>query len=142
FVAQTGLKGFKFLLVGLVPMAGSYDELFFGDTGWQNVDLPILYMSGSRDSPGRIRDDFEAFTDDAIWVNLEGGVHESFGLCGTLDPMGLGMCSSLEPQLGYTLVNTYVLAFARRHVLDDQTMMVESILSGEMVPENITFNAR
>ena len=48
---------------------------------------------------------------DFAWLELEGGCHQTFAL---------EVCSTLDPELGTTIVNAYALAFARARLLGDE----------------------
>ena len=80
-------------------------------------------MTGSEDD-----DDIETWYPaldglDRTWIELDGGCHETFAL---------GVCDTLDPALGYDIVQTYALAFARQRVLGDTGEAVSGILDGSI----------
>ncbi|MBN95009.1 MAG: hypothetical protein CL928_13230 [Deltaproteobacteria bacterium] len=121
-------------LVGGLPMAGSGREEWFGATGLNAVSLPMLQMSGSLDA-GAVDGTWErADQVDMTWIDIEGGCHQLFGL---------GTCPEVPSDEGFSIVNTYALAFARNLVLQDSTETTLAILDGsELVSERVTFQRR
>lgn len=100
-------------VAAIIPMAGTVRQSFFGETGYEAVTEPVLFMSGTEDGPDSSQEQWETATQaQMLWTSLEGGCHQSFAL---------GQCSTLDVELGYTIVNTYALAFARKHILGDDT---------------------
>lgn len=109
-------------VVACVPLAGSYRRGWFGDTGYEAVDEPVLSLSGSADNPDAMRSMFDLLTEaELTWVELEGGCHETFGL---------NACDVLPPEQSEIPVGTWVLAFGRHHVLGDEGDATMSILDG------------
>ena len=53
--------------------------------------------------------------------DIEGACHEMFGV---------GTCANLSDDLGFPIVNTYALAFARRHILGDERDAVTGVIDG------------
>jgi predicted dienelactone hydrolase len=108
-------------VVASVPMAGGYRDEYFGEGGYLAAHAGMLMMTGSEDS-----DDVDRWYPtmdglDRTWIELAGGCHETFAL---------GVCDSLDPDLGYAIVKTYGLAFARQRVLGDTGEAVTAILDG------------
>ena len=60
---------------------------------------------------------------DILWIELEGGCHQTFGF---------GGCGTLEDSLGFQLVGAYAMAFARRHLLNDQSPEAQWLLDGSI----------
>lgn len=111
-----------------VPMAGGTNELF-GTAGLGVVKLPILLMSGSLDQVGA-GDLFAAVTTvDLTWVEVDGGCHQLFGLGNTM--LGAPECAQLPDEEGFSIVNPWVLAYARYHVLADRGDEVTGIVQGK-----------
>lgn len=120
-VFEAGLRDPR--IVAAIPMAGSIQQDWFGDDGHSSVDVPILAMSGTNDPVGADRQ-FEITGDiDLRWVEIEGGCHQTFAL---------GGCSTLDDALGYSIINTYALAFARKIVLGDDDPRTEGIVDGSI----------
>jgi predicted dienelactone hydrolase len=121
-------------VVGTIPMAGTYDTAWFGSTGYQNMTIPALFMSGSNDSVGQT-EQWDLLTElDLTWIELEGACHQSFAL---------GACATLDVDLGFEIVQTYALAFARSQVFDDADATVVGILAGEIaVADEVHFRRR
>ena len=62
---------------------------------------------------------------DTVEVDLEGGCHESFA-------SGLP-CPTLDTDLGFRVIGVYTLAFARLHVLGDDSAATAAVLDGTTV---------
>ena len=62
-------------------------------------------------------------TGGVLGIDVEGGCHQLFGL---------GGCFEVEDDVGFPIVSTYALAFARRHVLFDDDATVVGIVDGEV----------
>lgn len=110
-------------IVGIIPMAGAINRRFFGETGHQSVSVPILSMSGTADPVGAE----VQFTTTAplplTWIDVEGACHQFFALG----------CDGDAPLEEDTIVGGFALAFARRHVLGDDSSQVSEILEGSRV---------
>ena len=100
-----------------ITMAGGRGSLF-GDSGHLGVDIPMMLMSGNEDGDGIPNSWTEL--DSIHWLELIGGCHESFAM---------GVCSTLDPELGFSLVNAYSLALGRSVVLGDGDPEIEALLS-------------
>lgn len=106
----------------LIPMAGGKRDQFFGADGLDAIELPVMIMTGTADNPDSGRAVFETVDGPPItWVNVEGGCHQLFGF---------GGCPEVEDAEGFGIVNTYAFAFARHHVLGDDSERTMEILSG------------
>ena len=104
-------------------MAGGIRRNFFGDSGHLGVEVPLMLMSGSEDGDGIPNSWTELQELDPLyWMELIGGCHESFAM---------GVCSTLDPELGFSLVNAYSLALGRSAVLGDGDSDVVALLTGE-----------
>ncbi len=121
-------------IAAVIPMAGSIDRSLFGETGHTSVRVPIFAMSAVPDPRGEA----EQFTSctglDLTWIDVEDACHETFAL---------GMCDTLDPDEGFTIVQTYALAFARAQLLGDQTAAVLGILDGSVaVSDKVLFHSQ
>ncbi len=65
---------------------------------------------------------------DIHWAEVEGGCHQLFGLGNTV--LGDSECAVLPDEEGFSIVNAWVLAFARYHVLGDRGRGVAGIVEG------------
>jgi predicted dienelactone hydrolase len=112
-------------VVAIMPLAGTYRPAWFGDEGYESVDVPILAMTGSEDNPGSALEQWDRLSaeTDMTWVELEGACHQTFAL---------GGCDNLSNEDGYEIVNTFALAFGRHHVLGDESEPTTGVLSGEI----------
>lgn len=111
-------------VVASIPMAGSIPRKLFGPTGHESVTLPMLSMSGTLDPVGADTQ-FETTGDvPLVWIDIEDGCHQTFAI---------GECAVLGKEEGFAIVNTYALAFARRHVLGDDSASTGGILDGSIV---------
>ena len=109
-----------------IPMAGSDRKTFFGETGYQSVHAPVLFISGTEDNEESNQNHFADVTGiDFQWLSLEGGCHISFTT---------GGCPTMESQLGFDILNAYVLAFARQRLLNDSSDEVSNLLNGTTQP--------
>jgi predicted dienelactone hydrolase len=109
-------------VVAALPMAGTYSRDWFGTDGYTAVTLPLLSLTGSDDGPAAAQFQFDNLSGaELTWVELAGGCHQTFAL---------GFCDTLDPTLGYSIVDTYAMAFARAHVLGDTDAKTLGILAG------------
>jgi hypothetical protein len=103
-----------------VPMAGGATD-WFTEGGYDAVSLPFMLMTGTADVSGQGVWD-RATSVDLTWLEFAGGCHQLFAL---------GGCEEFDTELGFSLIGTYALAFARRHLLGDASGETAAILSGE-----------
>ena len=107
-----------------IPMAGAggFDP-WFGDTGHAQAKVPQLQMSGSidKDDPQQVFD--KAGKVPLTWIDIKGGCHQAFAM---------GKCDKLPDKVGFPIIDTYALAFARHHVLDDSSASVMGLLDGSL----------
>ncbi|MCB9506593.1 MAG: hypothetical protein H6700_10215 [Myxococcales bacterium] len=109
-------------VVATIGLAGSYRASWFGDSGYTTLQGPFLSLSGSEDGVGA--DEQFATVGDSVplwWVLLEGGCHQTFAL---------GGCPTLDTLVGWRIVSTYSLAFARHFLLGDAGTAVTDVLDG------------
>jgi hypothetical protein len=112
-------------------MAGSMKRDLFGPVGHQSVSIPMLSMSGSDDPVGADTQYQDTKDIDLTWIDLAGGCHQTFGI---------GDCKTLEPTVGFAIVNEYALAFARKYVLSDPDSNTAGIVDGTVtVSDLVTF---
>lgn len=111
-------------IVGVGPMAGSADATLVDDTTWADVDVPILYQTGSADNDGT-EPYARASAADVRWVELDGGCHESF--TSTDLP-----CATLDKDVAAPIVATYALAFGWSTVLGSTAPEVTGVLDGSV----------
>ena len=110
-------------------MAGTLRRSWFGSDGELSVDGPVLFFSGTEDSVGQQNQFDQMGAIDFTWVELDGGCHQTFAL---------GGCNTLDTDLGFHVVQTLALAFARHTVLGDAQLRTASLLSGEETISEIT----
>ena len=110
-------------IVGAIPMAGTLRRSYFGTTGHQSVQVPVLAMTGTDDAVGQQQQFDEMDTVDFTWIDLEGGCHQSFAL---------GACSTLDVGEGYRIIDTYALALGRHLLLGDNDDTTVGILEGSI----------
>lgn len=111
----------------VVPMAGGRSA-FFGESGYDAARVPVLLMSGSLDPVGADTL-FESVSGvDLTWVDVEGGCHQLFGLGNS--HLGGQECAALPDEEGFAIVNPWVLAYARYHVLEDRGEQIAGIVEG------------
>ena len=113
----------------VVPLAGGTDD-FFGAAGYDAARVPVLLMSGSLNPVGADTL-FAAVTGvDLTWVDVKGGCHQLFGLGNSA--LGDPGCQVLPDEAGFALVNPWVLAYARYHVLADRGAEVSGLVEGSV----------
>lgn len=111
-----------------MPMAGG-KHAFFGDHGLDAVEVPVLLMTGSLDDVGG-DDVFANVTQVALsWADVEGGCHQLYGLGNT--SVGGESCKQLPDEEGFALVNPYLLATARYHVLGERGERVRGLVEDD-----------
>lgn len=111
----------------VVPMAGGASA-FFGESGYGSAKVPVLLMTGSLDDVGAAGLFAAVSGVDLTWVDVEGGCHQLYGLGNT--QLGAPECADLPDEEGFSIVNPWALAYARRHVLADDGPEVTGILDG------------
>lgn len=120
-------------VVSMLPLAGAPSDGWFGPDGILSVQHPVFNMTGSEDP--RQGPEMWARTeplDDFSWIDIEGGCHQLFAL---------GACDDVPTDEGFAIVNTYSLAFARKTVLGDTTVL--DILDGTTpVSDRVTLYTR
>lgn len=119
-----------------IPMAGAIDRGWFGPMGHASVHTPLLAMSGTDDPVG---DDVQ-FTTTApmplTWIDVRGACHQFFGLT-------QNVCENIPDSLQGPIVGAWALAFARHHVLNENSSEVTSILDGSApVSDRVTLHRR
>ena len=109
-----------------LPLAGTIRKTFFGETGYKNVQVPVLFMSGTEDNPQSAIEHYDEINGiNFSWLSLEGGCHQSFAL---------GQCSTLDVPTGFDIIQTYALAFARKYILQVEDEEIENLLQGYQQP--------
>ena len=121
-------------VVAAVAMAGTWKREWFGDLGFNKVLVPILDMSGSANDVN-VDEVWPLVSGiNFTWIELAGGCHETFNL---------GSCATLDVPLGFSIVDSYALAFARYHVLGDRDATVVGIVNGTaQVSDKVTFRKK
>lgn len=110
----------------IIPMAGTIRQTFFGDSGHEGVDIPVLFLSGTEDGHESAQAHSQAMSMiDFRWLSLEGGCHQTFAL---------GQCSTLDVDLGFSIVSSYSLAFGRSTILEDDTETISQWINGTIQP--------
>jgi predicted dienelactone hydrolase len=119
-------------VVGVIPMAGSIDRALFGDQGHTSVTIPVFAMSGTDDPVGAEQQFTSTEGVDMTWIDIEGGCHQAFAL---------GFCDHIADEKVFPIIQTYALAFGRRHVLSDLSNGVVGRLDGSIsVADEVEFH--
>ena len=109
-------------VVAAIPHAGSIRESFFGEEGYKAVSVPVMFISGTDDNQESNQEHFDTVEGiDFRWLSIEGACHTSF--------TG-GGCPNIESEKGFAILNAYILAFARTHVLGDDSADLSALLDG------------
>ncbi len=109
-----------------IPMAGTDRKAFFGETGYQSVHAPVLFISGTEDGEAGNQAHFDDVTGiDFRWLSLKDACHQSFTV---------GGCATMETELAWNILNHYVLAFARQRLLGDDSTEIAALLNGTSQP--------
>ena len=111
----------------LVLMAGA-PRAYFASGGYDAVRVPVLMMSGTLNTVSNDKIYSSVTKLDIHWAEVEGGCHQLFGLGNTV--LGDSECAVLPDEEGFSIVNAWVLAFARYHVLGDRGRGVAGIVEG------------
>jgi len=121
-------------IVSSIPMAGTLRRNWFGDAGELSVQGPVLFFGGTEDDRGQ-QDQFDQMgAIDFTWMEVEGACHQTFAL---------GACGTLDTELGFSIIQTIGLAFARWTVLEDDQPEVAAIATGEQsISEIVTTQRR
>ena len=121
-------------VVAAIPMAGSIDRGLFGPDGHRTVTIPILSMSGTADPVGADAQFMTTAPVDVTWIDVRGGCHQYFAL---------GGCPEIPDSFQDTIVSTWALAFARRHVLSDDDATVRGVLDNSIpLSDRVTYRRR
>ncbi len=118
-----------------IPMAGKAGVDWVGEDGLNAVDIPMMQISGTEDA-GAVAGVWEERTDDVdiSWVEVAGGCHQTFAL---------GTPCDLPAEDGFTMVNAYGFAFARHHLLGDETARTVGLLDGTIpFDDRVTLHRR
>jgi predicted dienelactone hydrolase len=107
-----------------MPLAGVPDEI--GNANFDGAKVPVLQMSGTLDERGQDKVMTLVKNVDLTWVDVEGGCHQLFGLGNAI--LGDPACKALADEEGFSLVNPWILAYARYHVLDDRSKFVADLV--------------
>ena len=109
----------------VIPIAGAY-EFPFGETGRADVSIPIMQMSGTEDhdNPQWVWEN-SAGTSLHHWVSIADGCHQMFSL---------GGCPEIEIEEGFDMIEAYTFAFARHHLLGDESDETVGLLNGSLSP--------
>lgn len=111
----------------IIPMAGGHHD-FFGPSGLDAARVPVLLMTGSLDHVGGDTLFNEVTKVDLTWADVENGCHQLYGLGNTLQ--GGPDCLALPDEEGFAIVNPFILAFARYHVLGERGAEVKGLVEG------------
>lgn len=110
-----------------VPLAGGHND-FFSAGGEDTAKVPVMLMTGSLDQVGADALFASVTGVDFTWVEVDGGCHQLFGLGNSY--LGDKACADLPDEEGFAIVNPWVVAYARYHVLGDTSSEVKAIVEG------------
>jgi len=108
----------------VIPIAGAH-EFPFGETGREDLTVPVMQMSGTEDhdNPQWVWDNSSGT--QLHWVSIENGCHQMFSL---------GGCPDIEAEEGFDMIEAYTFAFARHHLLGDEGEETMGLLDGTLQP--------
>jgi predicted dienelactone hydrolase len=128
-LASTGDDRF----VAAIALAGTIRRSWFGDTGHQSVEEPILSLTGT-DDPGNGDEQFESTPElELAWANLNDLCHQGFAL---------GGCALISDEESFALVSAWSMAFARYYLLEQSTPDIRAQLGGENLDHVDRFESR
>ncbi len=128
-LASTGDERF----VAAIAMAGTIRRSWFGDTGHQSVQEPVLSLTGT-DDPGAGDVQYETTPElELAWVDLTGPCQQGFAL---------GGCAMATDVDAFSLVSAWSTAFARYYLLEQSTPEIQALLRGESLDGVATFESR
>jgi len=111
----------------VIPMAGGHNDFF--TTGGEDFErVPVLLMSGSLNPVGADTLYDSVVGIDLTWADVQGGCHQLYGLGNTQN--GAADCAVLSDEAGFAIVNPFILAFARYHVLGERGAGVTGLVEG------------
>lgn len=109
---------------GVLLATGLRTEMFgSAPTG---VTVPMMLQTGTEDGDGGVDAWDRMGALDAVWVQLQGGCHETFSL---------GACTTLDVPEGFSWSQQYALAFGREALLADDNPAVQGLLDGTSIPD-------
>ena len=111
----------------IIPMAGG-PHAFFGTSGLDTTKVPALLMTGSLDQVGADTLYENLSGVDFTWADVEGGCHQLYGLGNSVKEGP--ECAVLGDEEGFGIVNPFILAFARYHVLGERGDEVKGLVEG------------
>jgi predicted dienelactone hydrolase len=111
----------------IIPLAGGHTD-FFGASGEDTTRVPVLLMTGSLNDVGADQMLAGITGVDLTWVDVAGGCHQLYGLGNNI--LGDPGCAVLPDEEGFAIVDPYILAVARYHVLDERGDEVKSLTEG------------
>jgi len=116
-------------VVAVIPMAGGNVDMF---SSFDAAKRPYLVMSGTEDTGASGQPIYDKVsTLDLTWLEFVGGCHQLFAA---------GGCPKFAEKVGWSLVNYYSLAFARRYVLADKGARTTAIVTGtESLSDKVTY---
>jgi predicted dienelactone hydrolase len=124
-------------VVAGIPEAGTLGRDWFGPTGETSIHIPIMQMTGSANDVGQYSTWPTLQLPGMTWIDIQGGCHETFNSAAIVG------CATLDPSVGYEIVKTYQLAFARYHLLGDRSARVTGIVKGTIqVSPLVTFSSK
>jgi predicted dienelactone hydrolase len=114
----------------IIPMAGGHED-FFGASGVSGEDttrVPVLLMTGALNDVGA-QAVFDGIAKvDLTWADVAGGCHQLYGWGNTF--YGDPGCMVLPDEEGFSIVNPFILAVARYHVLGERGDEVTGLTLG------------
>lgn len=125
--AATFKAGFKDdRIVAAVLLDGGLEQRWHNVTDTAEVTMPLAMMTGTESYPNAASDFAELQAPNLSWLEFVGGCHESFN--SAIFTTG---CETLAVEPAYQAIQSYVLAFARQHVLADADQAVIDIVNGK-----------
>jgi predicted dienelactone hydrolase len=109
----------------VMPLAGVPDGEI-GNANFDAANVPVLMMSGTLDESGQDQLMTLVKNVDLTWVNVAGGCHQLYGLGNSV--LGDPTCTGLPNEEGFSLVNPWILAYARYHVWEDRSQFVADLV--------------
>ena len=109
----------------IVPMAGATPLDKYASDGRNAVSVPVFQLSGSEDDDDPDRVFTETNGPSILWLEIPNGCHAMFSV---------GGCPGIDTETGYSIIQSYVLAYGRSQIVQDTSDEINALLDGTLSP--------